>query len=202
MFAEGGLWVCEVGEGGQKAQTSNYRKVTPGIIMCSIATIANNTIKKLFCVFESCWKSGSKKSSSHTQKMSQCEMMGVRWTYHGDSVTIYTDSESLCCTPNMSMKGCVSYASIRKQKMVEGWYALSQLLRKVKLWALHQGLWSSLPLSKVKDAYSLAGSRWDRPGALHFSHAPRKCQFLRIPGCTLSSKVSELLRVEISWAGF
>ena len=48
--------------------------------------------------------------------MSQCEMMGVRWTYHGDSVTIYTDSESLCCTPNMNMKGCVSYASIKKKK--------------------------------------------------------------------------------------
>ena len=47
MFAEGGLWVCEVGEGGQKAQTSNYRKVTPGIIMSSMATIANNTIKKI-----------------------------------------------------------------------------------------------------------------------------------------------------------
>ena len=90
----------------------------------------------------------------------------------------------------------------KKKKMVEGWYALSQLLRKVKLWALHQGLQASLPLSKVKDAYGLGGSRWDRPGALHFSQAPRKRQFLRIPGCTLSSKVSELLRVAISWAGF
>ena len=79
---------------------------------------------------------------------------------------------------------------------------LSQLLRKIKLWALHQGLQASLPLSKVKDAYSLGGSGWDRPGALHFSQAPRKRQFLQIPGCTLSSKVSELLRVEISWAGF
>ena len=90
----------------------------------------------------------------------------------------------------------------KKQKMVEGWHALSQLLRKIKLWALHQGLRSSLPLSKVKDAYGLGGSGWDRPGALCFSHAPRKRQFLRIPGCTLSSKVSKLLRVEISWAGF
>ena len=40
---------------------------------------------------------------------------------------------------------------------------------------------------------------WDRPGALHFSQAPWKCQFLQTPGCTLSSKVLMLLRVEISW---
>ena len=59
----------------------------------------------------------------------------------------------------------------------------------------------SLPLSDVKDTYSLGCSRWDRPGSPHFSQAPRKCQFLQIPGCTLSSKVLKLLRVEISWAG-
>ena len=54
MAAEGGLWGCEVGEGGQKVQISNYRKVIHGIIMCSMATVANNTIFKLFCIFESC----------------------------------------------------------------------------------------------------------------------------------------------------
>ena len=58
------------------------------------------------------------------------------------------------------------------------------------------------PLSDVKDTYGLGHSRWDRPGAPHFSQAPRKCQFLQTPGCTLSSKVLKLLRVEISWAGF
>jgi hypothetical protein len=41
--------------------------------------------------------------------------------------------------------------------------------------------------------------RWDRPGVPCFSQAPRKCQFLQTPGCTLSSKVLKLLRVEISW---
>ena len=112
--------MCEVGEGGQKAQTSNYRKVTPGIIMCSIATIANNTILKNYFVYLKVAKRVGLKSPHHTHtKDVKCEMMGVRWTYHGDSVTIYTDSVSLCCTPNMSMKGCVSYASI-KQKMLEG----------------------------------------------------------------------------------
>ena len=54
-------------------------------------------------------------------------------------------------------------------------------------------------LSDVKDTYSLGCSRWDRPGSPHFSQAPRKCQFLQTPGCTLSSKVLMLLRVEISW---
>ena len=58
------------------------------------------------------------------------------------------------------------------------------------------------PLSDVKDTYSLGCSRWNRPGAPHFSQAPRKCQFLQIPGCTLSSKVLKFLRVEISWADF
>ena len=43
-------------------------------------------------------------------------MMDVRWTYHGDSVTIYTNIESLCCTPKMNMKGYVSYASIKKKR--------------------------------------------------------------------------------------
>ena len=47
--------------------------------------------------------------------MSQCEMMDVRWTYHGDSFTMYTNSESLCCTSKMNMKGYVSYASIKKE---------------------------------------------------------------------------------------
>ena len=37
VVAEGGLWWgWEVGEGGQMVQTSNYRKVTHGIIMCSM----------------------------------------------------------------------------------------------------------------------------------------------------------------------
>ena len=58
------------------------------------------------------------------------------------------------------------------------------------------------PLSDVKDTYGLGRSRWDRPGVPRFSQAPRKCQFLQTPGCTLSSKVLKLLRVEISWAGF
>ena len=58
------------------------------------------------------------------------------------------------------------------------------------------------PLSDVKDTYSLGCSRWNRPGAPRFSQAPRKCQFLQIPGCTLRSKMLKLLRVEISWAGF
>ena len=40
--------------------------------------------------------------------------------------------------------------------------------------ALPQGLQSPLPLSDVKDTYSLERSRWDRPGAPHFSQAPRK----------------------------
>ena len=52
--------------------------------------------------------------------MSQCNMMDVRWTYLGDSVTIYTNIESLCCTPKMNMKGYVSYASIKKKKKENG----------------------------------------------------------------------------------
>jgi len=44
VFAEGGLWGWEVGEGGQQAQIPNYRKVTHGIIMCSMAATANDTI--------------------------------------------------------------------------------------------------------------------------------------------------------------
>ena len=58
------------------------------------------------------------------------------------------------------------------------------------------------PLSDVKDTYGLGRSRWDRPGVPSFSQAPRKCQFLQIPGCMLSCKVLKLLGVEISWAGF
>ena len=129
-------------------------------------------------------------------------MMDMRWIYHGDNFTIHRNIESLCCSSKMNMKGYVNYASIKKKKMVEGRYALSQLLRKIKHWALPQGLQSPLPLSDVKDTYGLGRSRWDRPGAPHFSQAPRKCQFLQTPGCTLSSKVLKLLRVEISWAGF
>ena len=68
MFAEGGLWVCEVGEGGQKAQTSNYRKVTPGIIMCSMATIANNTILKNYSVYLKVAERVDLKSPHHTHR--------------------------------------------------------------------------------------------------------------------------------------
>ena len=61
----------------------------------------------------------------------------------------------------------------------------------------------SLPSSQWCKGYLRPWTEWwDRPGALHFSQAPRKCQFLQIPGCMLSSKVLKLLRVEISWAGF
>ena len=45
------MGVCEVGEGCQKVQTSNYRKITHGIIMCSMATVANNTILKNYFVY-------------------------------------------------------------------------------------------------------------------------------------------------------
>ena len=68
VFAEGGLWVCEVGEGGQKAQTSNYRKVTPGIIMCSMATIANNTILKNYSVYLKVAERVDLKSPHHTHR--------------------------------------------------------------------------------------------------------------------------------------
>ena len=33
-----------MGRDGKEEQTGNYRKVTHGVIMCSMATIANNTI--------------------------------------------------------------------------------------------------------------------------------------------------------------
>ena len=65
MFAEGGLWVCEVGEGGQKAQNSNYRKVIHGIIMSSMATIANNTILKNYFVYLKVAKRVNLKSSPY-----------------------------------------------------------------------------------------------------------------------------------------
>ena len=58
----------------------------------------------------------------------------------------------------MNMKGYVNYASVKKKKMVEGPYVLSQLLRKMKHWALPQGLQSPLHLSDVKDTYSLGRS--------------------------------------------
>ena len=66
VFAEGGLWVCEVGEGGQKAQNSNYRKVIHGIIMSSMATIANNTILKNYFVYLKVAKRVGLKSPHHT----------------------------------------------------------------------------------------------------------------------------------------
>ena len=57
---------CEVGEGGQKVQTSNYRKVTHGIIMHSKATIANNTIFKNYFVYLKVAKRVDIKSPHHT----------------------------------------------------------------------------------------------------------------------------------------
>ena len=68
VFAEGGLWEgYEVGEGGQKVQTSNYRKVTHGIIMCSMATIANNTIFFNYFVYLKVVKRVDLKSPHHTR---------------------------------------------------------------------------------------------------------------------------------------
>ena len=63
--------VCEEGEGGQKVQTSNYRKITHGIIMCSMAAIANNTILKNYFVYLKIAKRVDLKSPlhTHTQKM-------------------------------------------------------------------------------------------------------------------------------------
>ena len=57
----------EVGEGGQKVQTSNYRKVTHGIIMCSMATIANNTIFFNYFVYLKVVKRVDLKSPHHTR---------------------------------------------------------------------------------------------------------------------------------------
>ena len=56
----------EVGEGGQKVQTSNYRKVTHGIIMCSMAAIANNTILKNYFLYLKVAKRVDLKSPHHT----------------------------------------------------------------------------------------------------------------------------------------
>ena len=64
--------------------------------------------------------------------MLPCEMMDMRWTHHGDDFTVHTNIESLGCSLKMNMKGYVNYDSVKKKKMVEGRYALSQLLRKMK----------------------------------------------------------------------
>ena len=102
----------------------------------------------------------------------------------------------------MNMKGYVNYASVKKKKMVARTICTLTIAEKDEALSFASGSAVSLPLSDVKDTYGLGCSRWDRSGALRFSQAPRKCQFLQIPGCTLSSKVLKLLRVEISWAGF
>ena len=60
------MGVCEVGEGCQKVQTSNYRKITHGIIMCSMETIANNTILKNYFVYLKVAKRGDLQSPHHT----------------------------------------------------------------------------------------------------------------------------------------
>ena len=60
------MGVCEVGEGRQKVQTSNYRKITHGIIMCSMETIANNTILKNYFVYLKVAKRGDLQSPHHT----------------------------------------------------------------------------------------------------------------------------------------
>ena len=127
--------------------------------------------------------------------------MGVRWTYHGDNFTIHTNIESLCCTSKMNL-GYVNYASVKKKKMVARTICTLTIAEKDEALSFASGSAVFPPLSDVKDTYGLGRSRWDRPGVPGFSQAPRKCQFLQIPGCTLSSKVLKLLRVEISWAGF
>ena len=58
--------------------------------------------------------------------------MDVRWTHHGDDFTVHTNIESLGFSSKMNMKGYVNYASVKKKKMVEERYVLSQLLRKRK----------------------------------------------------------------------
>ena len=95
------------------------------------------------------------------------------------------------------MKGYVNYASVKEN----GGKTICTLTIAEKDEALSfaSGSAVSLPLSDVKDTYGLGRSRWDRPGALRLSQAPRKCQFLQTPGCMLRSKVLKLLRVEISW---
>ena len=40
---------------------------------------------------------------SHTQKMCNCVMMHVNQTYCGDHFAIYTNIESLCCTPEANI---------------------------------------------------------------------------------------------------
>ena len=63
---------CEVGEGGQKVQTSNYRKVTHGIIMCSMAVIANNPILKNYFLYLKVAKRVDLKSPHHTHTHKRC----------------------------------------------------------------------------------------------------------------------------------
>ena len=129
-------------------------------------------------------------------------MMDLRWTHHGDNFTVHTDIESLGCSPKMNMKGYVNYASVKKKENSGRTICTLTIAEKDEVLSFASGSAVFPPLSDVKDTYGLGHSRWDRPGVPCFSQAPRKCQFLQIPGCTLSSKVLKLLRVEISWAGF
>ena len=107
----------------------------------------------------------------------------MRWTHHGDDFTVHTDIESLCCSSKMNMKGYVNYASVKKKENGGRMISALTIAEKDEALSLASGSAVFPPLSDVKDTYGLGRSRWDRPGVPSFSQAPRKCQFLQIPGC-------------------
>ena len=78
-----------MGGGGQEEQTCNYRKVTHGVIMCSMATIANNTIIYFFYfVHLKVPKSVDLKRLHHTHESCSYERL---WTRDGLIMVIISE---------------------------------------------------------------------------------------------------------------
>ena len=150
--------MCEVGEGGQKVQTSNYRKITHGIIMCSMATVANNTILKNYFVYLKVAKRGDLKSPHHTH--TRCN--NVRW-WAWDGLIMVMISQYIqilshyVAHPKWIWRDMSTMHQLKKRK----WW--KDDMRSHICWErwsteLASGSAVSLPLRDVKDTYGLGRS--------------------------------------------
>ena len=110
---------AKMGEGDQEIQTLSQKKKCHGNVMCSVVTIVNN----IDCNFESCMEINLK--SSHHKEKENCTVTEGDQTYC-EHFTLYTNLESLCCTPESNIILYVNYTQQNETETPAVWSSLKK----------------------------------------------------------------------------
>ena len=163
------MGVCEVGEGRQQVQTSNYRKSLMGSSCAAWQLQLIILFYKLFCIFESCLNSRSKKSSSHTH--TRCK--NVRWWTCDRLIMVMISQYIQILSLNVAHPKWIwrDMSTMHQLKKRNGGRTICALTIAEKDEALSFASGSAVfpPLSDVKDTYGLGCSDGIGLG-FHVSH--------------------------------